>query len=1055
MLAMLILGMMFVVFWKLSQGPVDITFAADTVKDALVSPEHTRDFAFDSIVAEWPEFSGPISIGLSGVKLTESGKPVMAIPQLGIRIAKAPLFVGKIHPEAVIIKDATIKLYRAKNGGVHLFLNDTPKPDSDEKMDVSLKELGKALFQGGTLPDYKQIKPLAQLQRFSVDNAHIIIIDEEFGNGWNIPQLNFELLREKNQFTIDATYQEGKGLATNLSFLVMRSKDDQSISFESEIDRINISTLGRLFLPVEREKGLQFIVRGKAEGHLDTDWNLQKLEGDIASDQGEFSLDGFYQAPLKFSKLAANVSYDKESNKIILHDTHIDINQRTIALSGEKLASDTSDMFGLQVNIPELTFKELHDLWPDSQRETIAADWLVKRLSNAKITDLKAIVPIDLNDPANIDPTKIDASWAFNNLTADYQAPLYPATDAKGTATLKDDLLTINIESGKVGPMTVDKGSVSISHLTHPTIVGDVIIDADLRGNVADVLSYIALDPINLGQQVGIDPKKVKGTTTLNAKVVFPALKDLPKDDVKVVVDAKLNDVLLPGIVHDMDLTGGPYNLNVKGGAVIVSGKGQLNKQPIDLTYTQYIDPATAPFSSSAKATVLASPALREKFGVHLDQFIEGDVPVTVDYTQDKNNNETVLLDADITPAVIKFSPFKYKKKVGQGGKVTGKVNIKNGDVRTIDDLKISIDKGGSATGNLAFGMVGKENDVKTGKFSNVTLAGANNFSLDFTQTSPNMFEVNITGKQLDARPFLTNNDYVDTSKDSSRAKATVKVAQMKTGDKPDNVLVSPNLSLETNAAGDVLFLDLQGGFPNGTVTVSLKPDDKGQSKLLIKSDNAGGALKALDLYDQMVGGQMEIRGTQMKGGGVNDIAGRGIIKNFTVVRAPILAKLINLFSLSGLTELLQNKGIEFENLKTDFEWKDTQAGRIISLRNGRTSGASIGLTFGGNINQDKGTIDVSGTFVPMSAINGFFSKIPLIGDLLTGGKNGGVIAATYAMSGKSDNPTMFVNPLSVLTPGFLRSIFWENNKNIFADTPNDDAGAEPAKAPKKKTYNN
>lgn len=1057
-LVLVVLATMCILFWKFSQGPVDITFAANTVKDALVSKEQADDLHFDSIVAEWPEFTGPISIGLSGVKLSENAKPVLTVPQLGIRIAKAPLFIGQIHPEAVVVKDATIKLYRAKSGGVHLFINNAATPDKPSAgMSGSLKDIGEALFQGGTLPDYPQIKPLSKLQRFSVESAHIVIIDEEFGTGWNIPELDFELLRAENQFTLEASYTEDK-TPTNLSFLIVRSPEDQSIKFYSELDKLNVSTLGRLFLPVERQKGLQFILQGKAEGNLDKDWNLNKLEGDVTSDQGQFNLDGLYQSPLKFSKLEAHVSYDKETNKIVLHDTHIDINNRTLQLKGEKIASDTSDIFGLTVQVPELTFDEIHNLWPDNMKDTIAADWLVKRLNGAKITDFNAYVPINLNDVTAVDPEAIDSSWKFENLTADYQPPLYPATNAKGNATLNKDVLTINIDSGKLGDMTVDKGKISITHLTHPTEVGDVTIDADLHGDVSTVLNYIALDPINLGKEIGIDASKVKGTATVNAHVTFPALKDLPKDDVKVVVAAKMNDLLLPAIVRGMDLTGGPYDLSVKEGAVTISGKGALNSQPIDLLYTQYIDPANAPFASSVKAKVIANKALREKFGVHLDQFVEGDVPVDVDYQQAKNDDETVVINADLTPAILKFSPFKYKKKVGQAGKATANVLIQKSEVRHVNDLTISVDKGGSASGNLTFGTVGNVNDVKTGKFSNVTLAGANNFALNFTQTSPNAFDVEISGKQLDARPFLGNggsdDDAPSNSKDNAIVNATVKVSQLKTGDLTEHLLTSPSVYLKTDAAGDVAFLDLKGAFPDGTVSVSLKPDDKGQSKLQIKSDNAGGALKALDLYDQMIGGQMEIRGTQIKGKGINDIAGRGIIKNFTIVRAPILAKLINLFSLSGLTELLQNKGIAFENLKTEFEWKDTSAGRVIALRNGRTAGASIGLTFGGNINQDKGNIDVSGTFVPMSEINGFFSKIPVIGNLLTGGKNGGIIAATYAMTGKSNNPSVFVNPLSVLTPGFLRALFFESNKNVFEDGAEADTTVKPVQ-PIKKGYNN
>lgn len=1049
--ALLLLIIMCALFWKFSQGPVDITFAADKIKKALVTAEHKQDFQFDSIVAEWPEFSGPISIGMSGVKLIDNNKPIMTIPQLGIRIAKAPLMIGLFHPEAVIVKDATIKLLRSKDGGLSLLVNDIP-PESqeiDSQPSASLKELGEAFFLGGTLPNYHQISPLAQLERFSVENSHFIIIDDETKTGWNIPTLNFEALRKENEFTIVANYQEGDTAPSNLSFLIERSKQDKTIKFYSELDKVNGSTLGRLFFSLEKEYGPQFIIGSKIEGELDRDWNVLKMNGTLSSEQGKLNLQGLYQSPLSFSDLKANISYDAQSNKIILKDTHVKINNRTLSLSGEKITADNSPVFDLNIKIPELTMDELQSIWPEKMRDSVAADWLTNRLTKARIKNLMVTIPLNISQPSDTDTLKLVGSFDYEGLNADYRAPLFPATAANGKASLKNDVLTIDIASGKLGDMNIEKGKIIIPHLTHPTTVGNVTIDADLTGKIETALNYISSEPISLGDKIGFKPSSVKGTTTLNAKISFPALNELPKEQVVVVVDAKLNDITLPSVVRGMDLTGGPYQLSVKEGAVTISGKGALSGQPIDLIYTESINLAEADFLTMIKADIIANKALREKFGVHLDQFVEGNVPVKIEYQQNKNRDELVKVDADLTPVKVKFSPFKYLKPEGKAGKATANVLIQKGEVRRIDDLKISIDKAGQAAGNLTFGKVGQVNDVKTGKFSNVTVAGANNFALSFTQTSPNIYDVSITGKQLDARPFLggkRNDSHIKASANSSQVNAIVKVSQMKTGDDKDQILLSPDLSLKTNSAGDVTFLDLKGNFTGGNISVSLKPNASGKSEIHIQSDNAGAALRTLDIYDTMIGGVMDIRGTQMKGGGVNDIRGRGSISQFTIVKAPFLAKLINLFSLSGLTELLQDKGIEFKSLKTDFEWKDTKSGRVISVLNGRTTGASIGLTFGGVINQDKGTMDISGTFVPMSEINKFVSKIPIIGNLLTGGKNGGVIAATYAMKGDSENPSVFLNPLSVFTPGFLRSILFENDKNVFDDSDDLDV-----KAPEKK----
>jgi hypothetical protein len=138
-----------------------------------------------------------------------------------------------------------------------------------------------------------------------------------------------------------------------------------------------------------------------------------------------------------------------------------------------------------------------------------------------------------------------------------------------------------------------------------------------------------------------------------------------------------------------------------------------------------------------------------------------------------------------------------------------------------------------------------------------------------------------------------------------------------------------------------------------------------------------------------------------------------------------VLARLVNAISLTGLPELLGGEGMSFSRLEADFEWQIRPQGDLYSFDNGRTSGSSLGLTFAGQIDRASGQTDVSGTIVPVTMVNQLVNNIPLIGDILAGGKNGALIAATYKIEGPSDDPDVAVNPLSVLAPGILRTIFF------------------------------
>ena len=67
---------------------------------------------------------------------------------------------------------------------------------------------------------------------------------------------------------------------------------------------------------------------------------------------------------------------------------------------------------------------------------------------------------------------------------------------------------------------------------------------------------------------------------------------------------------------------------------------------------------------------------------------------------------------------------------------------------------------------------------------------------------------------------------------------------------------------------------------------------------------------------------------------------------------------------------------------------------------------------------------DLQGTIVPAYFFNRLLGGIPLVGRLFSPERGGGVFAAKYAIRGSFDKPSVSVNPLAAVTPGFLRGLF-------------------------------
>ena len=98
--------------------------------------------------------------------------------------------------------------------------------------------------------------------------------------------------------------------------------------------------------------------------------------------------------------------------------------------------------------------------------------------------------------------------------------------------------------------------------------------------------------------------------------------------------------------------------------------------------------------------------------------------------------------------------------------------------------------------------------------------------------------------------------------------------------------------------------------------------------------------------------------------------------------------------------------------------------GGQVNISGGQASGVAMGISFEGMIDRDLDTIDINGSLVPIFGLNNMLGALPLVGDLLVSKEGEGIIGLTYQARGDLNEPEIVVNPLSVLTPGFLRRIF-------------------------------
>ena len=190
--------------------------------------------------------------------------------------------------------------------------------------------------------------------------------------------------------------------------------------------------------------------------------------------------------------------------------------------------------------------------------------------------------------------------------------------------------------------------------------------------------------------------------------------------------------------------------------------------------------------------------------------------------------------------------------------------------------------------------------------------------------------------------------------------------------------------------------------------------------RLRLTSTDAGNLLRTLDQTSRVEGGQLTLEATISQQRPSLVAEGKLEASDFRVLDAPILARLLTLASPTGISDVLGGEGLWLDRLEAPFTLRDHE----LSLGKGRMYGSQLGLTFQGRVDLEADSLDLHGTVVPLYGVNWTIGQIPIIGQFLRGEEGEGAFAATYTIRGPFDQPSIGVNPLAALAPGFLRELF-------------------------------
>lgn len=673
-----------------------------------------------------------------------------------------------------------------------------------------------------------------------------------------------------------------------------------------------------------------------------------------------------------------------------------------------------------QGTLTDIGLNDLTRYWPRALNPQ-TYDWVTTHLADGEVPEVRFRIAASADGNGGLEINGLSGSMRIDNARVDYLPPLPEVRGVAGIATFDQDQFTFAVTSGSAAGLTVRRGSVGLTGLAGDDQRAEV--DLVIEGPLRKHLELINHPPLGYARAIGLDPKTTGGRAEVDLRVRFPLAGDLTLEQVDITAEARLRDVRIGSVVLGKDLTRGALALSLDKNGVDLVGRASLQGIAGTIDGRENFRSA-APFRRRIEITVgKADLADVERLFFDRtpipDTVAGGSLAATVRFTAYAAGNGEIEADLDFADAYVEVPYFNWAKKAGApaGGRVTARID-RDGTV-TIPGFSV-LAPGLSLAGSAAFNPDGGLQHVD---FERV-VAGRTDAGGAVLPVADGGWVVVVRGASLDLAPVwpqLRSTRFQEPELLGEHQGIAVRVDL-------ETLWIAAERRLEevsgtaVREGGVWSLVKATGKTVDGAaLEVLIRPGEDGNRRLRISAQNAGSALRALDLFDNMRGGQLTIDGVFRDDRLGRQLEGRAEISDYRVVEAPLLTHVLSVLALTGIVDALKGDGLAFDTLKVPF----TLDGKVLHIADARVSGLSLGFTASGTVDLAADEMDLEGTIIPAYAVNSVLGHIPLLGYVLTGGgKGGGVFAATYAMRGRLDDPNVSVNPLAVLTPGILRQVF-------------------------------
>lgn len=719
---------------------------------------------------------------------------------------------------------------------------------------------------------------------------------------------------------------------------------------------------------------------------------------------------------------AANIfgEFDAQKKSFNLNQWQLQTTGGVLTGAGTVGFDRETPSLAMNASLKSIPVNILEKFWPIFIAKPVRS-WVLKNVGGGLIDSatMHAAIPGGVlgrfREGKRIKPDQFELVATVSDTQFNSFGALPPVKNAYGQIRIKGMRTRINLEKGsvfsKAGRLKLDRGQFEIADGGKFPIRAKLTVSA--RGSIHKFATLANAKPLRVMDKINMRPDQWKGFAKTEISARFPLKKGVKSHEVAWVAKLNLTDGLSSRKVAGRTIKDADVVIMANNEKATITGKATIDGIRGEVDMVEPVGKHSKVKRNRRLKTVMSEQD-RLKIGLNLAPVVRG--VVAVDMVQ--NSDGRADITADLGQATVALPWIGWKK--GKGIPATARLKMALGKTQTkITDLVI---KGSSF--RMEGGIVFDKKGIVSARANDLVLEEGDSLSAEI-QRNKNKFSISINGSSFDGRGLITKLFHQDGVVEEQGSASFDLYADIKSVRGFANHSVK-NVVLQYKVVDGWLdLLRIDARFSQGNA-ILLDAKTSGKTTFFnIRTQNAGKSLAFLDLYSHMRGGLLQSRLTRKRG---EPFRGDVKVEQFNIVDEPMLAKLV-----SNIDRNLQERGQAASFSKKKISGNNVRfvqaKAKIVKRTNaleadGSISGTNIGLTYKGVVFDARDRMDLRGTFMPAFGISRVVSAIPIVGQILSNGRDSGLLGITYRIRGPRSGPKLEVNPLSVVAPGVFKEVF-------------------------------